>query len=43
MLARKNAVTLVEEDPRLTGAGHRALRKALLEKFGDKLGLVDVG
>jgi ATP-dependent DNA helicase RecG len=43
MVARKNAFALVEEDPKLAGARHKALRKTLLEKFGDKLGLVDVG
>ncbi len=43
MLARKNAFALVEEDPKLIAESHRALRKTLLETFGDKLGLVDVG
>ena len=43
MLARKDAFALVEEDPALTAPPHAALRSALLGKFGDRLGLVDVG
>ena len=41
-LARKNAFELADSDPMLTGPAHRNIRSALIEKFGDKLGLVDV-
>jgi ATP-dependent DNA helicase RecG len=41
-MARKNAFELVEQDPMLTSAEHRNIRQALLAKFGDSLGLVDV-
>jgi len=43
LMARKHAFALVEEDPMLTQAGHQAIRHALLEKFGESLGLGDVG
>lgn len=43
LMARKHAFALVERDPMLTQEGHRAIRKALLEKFGESLGLGDVG
>jgi ATP-dependent DNA helicase RecG len=42
LLARKHASALVGDDPMLTQARHRAIRRALLSKFGDALGLVDV-
>jgi len=42
LLARKHASALVSDDPMLTQARHRAIRRALLSKFGDALGLVDV-
>ncbi len=41
-LARKNAFEIVSIDPMLSEPQHRDIRKALVEKFGDKLGLVDV-
>jgi ATP-dependent DNA helicase RecG len=41
-LARKNAFELADSDPMLTEPAHRNIRSALIEKFGDKLGLVDV-
>lgn len=41
-LARKNAFELVSADPMLTEPAHRNIRNALIAKFGDKLGLVDV-
>jgi len=41
-LARKNAFELVNEDPMLSRTEHRNIRSALIAKFGDKLGLVDV-
>lgn len=41
-LARKNAFELANSDPMLTQPEHHNIRHALIEKFGDKLGLVDV-
>ena len=41
-LARKNAFELASSDPMLTQPEHHNIRHALIEKFGDKLGLVDV-
>ena len=43
LMARKDAFTLVNDDPMLTQPHHKAIRKALLAKFGESLGLVDVG
>jgi ATP-dependent DNA helicase RecG len=42
LMARKNAFELVKSDPMLTTAGHKNIRKALLAKFGDSLGLGDI-
>jgi len=42
MFARKNAFDLVTADPMLTSRGHRNLRKTLIDKFGEKLGLADI-
>ncbi|HEW78472.1 MAG TPA: DNA helicase RecG, partial [Phycisphaerales bacterium] len=42
MMARKNAFELVSQDPMLTGPEHKNIRRALLAKFGDSLGLADV-
>jgi ATP-dependent DNA helicase RecG len=42
-MARKHAFALVAEDPMLKQEGHQALRHALLDKFGESLGLVDIG
>jgi ATP-dependent DNA helicase RecG len=42
VMARKNAFELVSQDPMLTGVEHRNIRKALLAKFGDAIGLADV-
>ena len=42
IMARKNAFEVVAEDPMLTGPQHRNIRRALLAKFGDSLGLADV-
>ncbi|MBN1818110.1 MAG: ATP-dependent DNA helicase RecG [Sedimentisphaerales bacterium] len=41
-LARRDAFALVQQDPTLSQPEHQALRKALIKKFGGKLGLVDV-
>jgi len=40
--ARRHAFSMVQEDPMLREAGHTNIRKALLAKFGDTLGLADV-
>jgi len=42
IMARKNAFELVAKDPMLTKAGHENIRRVLLAKFGDSLGLADV-
>jgi ATP-dependent DNA helicase RecG len=42
-LARKKAFELAAKDPMLTEPAHRNIRRALLDKFGNSLGLVDVG
>lgn len=42
MMARKNAFELVAEDPMLTKAEHKNIRKVLLARFGESLGLADV-
>ncbi len=42
IMARKNAFELVSSDPMLTGPEHKNIRRALLAKFGDSLGLADV-
>ncbi|MHC4572588.1 MAG: ATP-dependent DNA helicase RecG [Planctomycetota bacterium] len=42
LMARKNAFGLVSEDPMLAKAAHKNIRDALLNKFGDALGLADV-
>ncbi|MBN2128769.1 MAG: ATP-dependent DNA helicase RecG [Sedimentisphaerales bacterium] len=42
LAARKHAFALAGEDPMLTRADHRNIRRALLAKFGDALGLGDV-
>jgi ATP-dependent DNA helicase RecG len=42
VMARRNAFELVSQDPMLTEAEHKNIRRALLAKFGDSLGLADV-
>ena len=42
LMARKNAFELVNTDPMLTKSEHKNIRRALLAKFGDSLGLADV-
>jgi len=42
VMARKNAFEMVSQDPMLTRAEHKNIRRALLAKFGDAIGLVDV-
>ena len=41
-LARKNAFELIAADPLLEHADYKNIREALIEKFGEKLGLVDI-
>ncbi|MHC4476381.1 MAG: ATP-dependent DNA helicase RecG [Planctomycetota bacterium] len=41
-MARKNAFAMVSRDPMLTEPEHKNIRRALLAKFGDSLGLADV-
>jgi ATP-dependent DNA helicase RecG len=41
-MARRNAFELVSQDPMLRNIEHENIRQALLAKFGDSLGLVDV-
>jgi len=42
MMARKNAFEMVSQDPMLKCAEHKNIRRALLAKFGDAIGLADV-
>ncbi len=42
VMARKNAFGLVRRDPMLTKPEHKNIRRALVTKFGDSLGLGDV-
>jgi ATP-dependent DNA helicase RecG len=42
VMARRSAFELVSADAMLTGSRHRNIRKALLAKFGDSLGLADI-
>jgi ATP-dependent DNA helicase RecG len=42
VMARKKAFELVTRDPMLTKPEHRNLRRELLNKFGESLGLADV-
>ncbi len=41
-LARRDAFELVQTDPTLTKPQHNNIRRALIQKFGKKLGLVDI-
>jgi len=43
MMARKNALELISRDPVLKLAQNANIRDALIDKFGDRLGIVDVG
>ncbi|OHB77465.1 MAG: hypothetical protein A2Z25_16935 [Planctomycetes bacterium RBG_16_55_9] len=42
VMARRHAFEMVSHDPMLTKAEHKNIRRALLAKFGDALGLADV-
>jgi len=42
VMARRCAFELVSADPLLTKETHKNIRRALITKFGDALGLVDV-
>lgn len=41
-LARRDAFGLVQTDPTLNKPEHNNIRRALIRKFGKKLGLVDI-
>ncbi|MCK4752176.1 MAG: ATP-dependent DNA helicase RecG [Planctomycetes bacterium] len=41
-MARRNAFDMVSHDPMLKQTEHKNIRRALLAKFGDSIGLVDV-
>ena len=42
VMARKNAFEIVSQDPMLLRPEHSNIRRALISKFGDSLGLADV-
>lgn len=42
VMARRHAFRMVSDDPALTQAEHRNIRRALVTKFGDTLGLADI-
>ncbi|MHC5116878.1 MAG: ATP-dependent DNA helicase RecG [Planctomycetota bacterium] len=42
-LARRDAFSVIADDPTLTQPDHSILRQEIIHRFGDKLGLVDVG
>ena len=42
-LARRDAFSMIADDPTLTQLAHSVLRHEIIRRFGDKLGLVDVG
>jgi ATP-dependent DNA helicase RecG len=42
VMARKDAFEIVSQDPMLLRPEHRNIRRALISKFGDSLGLADV-
>ena len=41
-MARRDAVTFIQEDPYLSESENRNIRTSILKKFGDKLGLTDI-
>jgi hypothetical protein len=43
MLARKDAFALVAKDPSLVDPAHRALRERVVDLYGGRIGLADVG
>ena len=42
VMARKDAFQMVKDDPSLSRLENRTIRKVLIEKFGEKLGLIDI-
>jgi ATP-dependent DNA helicase RecG len=42
VIARRHAFEIVSQDPTLALSEHRNIRRALLAKFGNSLGLADV-
>jgi ATP-dependent DNA helicase RecG len=43
VMARKHAFEMVSQDPMLTHAESKNIRRALLARFGDAIGLADIG
>ncbi|MHC5083079.1 MAG: ATP-dependent DNA helicase RecG [Planctomycetota bacterium] len=42
-LARRDAFGMIKDDPALREKGHSVVRSEIIQRFGEKLGLVDVG
>ena len=42
VMARRNAFEMVSDDPMLTRTEHKNIRRALLARFGDAIGLADI-
>jgi ATP-dependent DNA helicase RecG len=42
-LARRDAFAMIDADPSMNKPENAELRRTLIEKFGDSLGLVDIG
>ncbi len=42
-LARRDGFAMIQADPTLTQKSHAVIRQELIKRFGEKLGLVDVG
>ncbi|MFA9477408.1 ATP-dependent DNA helicase RecG [Phycisphaerales bacterium AB-hyl4] len=43
MLARRDAIAMIDADPDLAREGRAMLRRILLQQYGEALGLIDVG
>lgn len=43
LMSRRDAAELINRDPRLENGPHRNIRRALIQKFAENLGLVDIG
>jgi hypothetical protein len=42
-LAKEDALAILADDPKLAAPNHAALRRALINQFGDSLPLAQVG
>ena len=42
-MARRDAFKMVKQDPLLAKKEHKTLKNAVIRKFGEKLGLTDIG